>query len=104
MAYIVSWRTREIGVRIAMGASKWQIVRMVVRQCLIWAITGSIAGVLAAVASARVLQRFLFEVSTFDPLTLYAVPLLMLLLATLAAWLPARRAASINPVQALRME
>lgn len=104
MAYIVSWRTREIGVRIALGASRWQIVCMVIRQGLVWAATGSVAGLFAAIASASILRRFLFEVSPFDPITFYAVPSLMLLLALIAAWLPARRAASINPVEALRME
>jgi ABC-type antimicrobial peptide transport system permease subunit len=104
IAYIVSWRTREIGVRLALGAPRWQIVRMVVRQSLVWAITGSVAGLAVAVASARVLRGFLFGVSPFDPLTLCVVPLLMIVIALFAAWLPARRAASIDPMQALRSE
>lgn len=104
MAYIVSWRTREIGVRIALGASRWQIVRVIVKQSLRWAVAGSALGLLTAVASANLLRSFLFEVGPFDPITLYAVPSLMLLLALIAAWLPALRAASIHPVEALRME
>jgi predicted permease len=104
IAYIVSWRTREIGVRLALGAPRRQIVRMVVEQSLIWAVAGSIAGLAVAMASARVLRRFLFEVSPFDPLTFCTVPLLMVLIALFAAWLPAQRAASVDPVQALRSE
>lgn len=104
IAYIVSWRTREIGIRLALGAPRRQIVRMVVKQSLRWAVAGSVVGLAAAMASARLLQRFLFEVSPFDPLTLCAVPLLMVLIATVAAWAPARRAASIDPTAALRSE
>lgn len=104
IAYIVSWRTREIGVRLALGAPRRQIVLMVIQQSLIWAVAGSIAGLAVAIASARILRRFLFEVSPFDPLTFSLVPLLMVLIALLAAWIPARRAASIDPMQALRME
>lgn len=104
IAYIVSWRTREIGVRLALGASRRQIVLMVLRQSLIWAVAGSLTGLVAAVAFAQMLRRFLFEVSPFDPLTISLVPLLMLLIALLATWLPARRAASIDPMQALRMD
>jgi predicted permease len=104
IAYIVSWRTREIGVRLALGAPRRQIVLMVIQQSLIWAVAGSIAGLAVAIASARILRRFLFEVSPFDPLTFSLVPLLMVLIALLAAWIPARRAASIDPMQALRSE
>ena len=65
---------------------------------------GSVAGLGVAIASARLLRGFLFEVNPLDPLTFCAVPVLMLLLALLAAWVPARRAASIDPMCALRSE
>ena len=104
IAYVVSWRTREIGIRLALGAPRWQIVRAVVKQSLVLAIAGSVAGLAGAVICAHLLRRFLFEVQPFDPLTYGVVPLLMLLLAVLAAWVPARRAASIDPMVALRSE
>jgi hypothetical protein len=104
IAYIVSWRTREIGIRLALGSSRLQIVRMVVRQSFLLALAGSAVGLAAAFASTRLLRGFLFEVSPFDPLTFCAVPLLMMLLALLAAWVPARRAASVDPMRALRTE
>jgi hypothetical protein len=104
IAYIVSWRAREIGIRLALGSPRWQIVRMVVRQSLLLALTGSIVGLAGAAVSARLLRRFLFEVGPFDPLTFCVVPLLMTFLALLAAWIPARRAASIDPMQTLRGE
>jgi len=104
IAYVVSWRTREIGIRLALGAPRRQIVRSVVRQSLMLAMAGSVAGLAGAVVCANLLRRFLFEVRPFDPLTFCIVPVLMLLLAVLAAWAPARRAASIDPMVALRSE
>jgi putative ABC transport system permease protein len=104
IAYIVSWRTREIGIRLALGAPRLQIMQMVVRQSILLAGAGSLLGLAAAVGAAHLLRSFLFGVSPFDPLTFCAVPLLMLICALLASWIPARRAASVDPMQALRME
>jgi len=104
IAYIVSWRTREIGLRLALGASRGQIVLAVVRQSLLLAGGGCLAGLLGALAVSRVLHSFLFNVSALDPATFCAVPLLMALVAVAAACLPARRAASVDPMQALRAE
>jgi len=104
ITYVVSWRTREIGIRLALGAPQRQIVRSVVKQSLGLAVAGSIAGLAGAVVCASLLRRFLFEVRPFDPLTFCVVPTLMLLLALIAAWIPARRAASIDPMVALRSE
>ncbi|MFC5864354.1 ADOP family duplicated permease [Acidicapsa dinghuensis] len=104
IAYIVNWRTREIGIRLALGASRWGILALIFRQSLLLSVAGSFIGLTAALASARLLRSFLFEVHPLDPVTFCAVPLLMLLLAVLAAWIPARRAASIDPMQALRSE
>lgn len=104
IAYIVSWRVREIGLRLALGAQRWQIIMSVVRQSLFLAISGCIAGIAGALALSKVLHSFLFEVSPLDPLTLGAVTLLMSSVALAAAWFPARRAASVDPVIALRGE
>ena len=104
IAYIVSWRTREIGIRLALGAQKRQIVQAVVRQSLMLALGGSAAGLIAAAFAGQLLRRFLFDVRTLDPLTYTLVALLMTLLALLAAWIPARRAASVDPIKTLRME
>ncbi|MGA2571373.1 MAG: ABC transporter permease [Terracidiphilus sp.] len=104
IAYIVSWRTREIGLRLALGAQRWQIVLAVLRQSLFLAGCGCAAGLAGAAALSRLLQSFLFEVNAIDPITFCSVPLLMLAAALLAAWLPARRAASVDPMQALRTE
>lgn len=104
IAYIVSWRTREIGLRLALGAQRWQIVMDVVRQSLYLAAAGCLAGLAGAVALSKVLHSFLFEVSAIDPLTFGLVPLLMAAVALLAAWVPARRAAGVDPMEALRTE
>jgi predicted permease len=104
IAYTVSWRTREIGVRLALGARRRDVVMMIVRQSFLLALGGSVAGLFVAAASGRLLKQFLFEVSPLDPVTFLTVPLLMMLLALLAAWVPARRAASIDPMKALRTE
>ena len=104
IAYTVSWRTREFGIRMALGARRRDVVMMIVRQSLLLALGGSVAGMVVAAISGRLLKQFLFEVSPLDPLTFASVPVLMLLLALVAAWVPARRAASIDPMKALRTE
>ena len=104
ISYIVSWRTREIGLRLALGAQRWQIVLEVVRQSLLLAGGGCAAGLAGALALGRLLHSFLFEVSALDPMTYFAVPLLMLVVALTAAWIPARRAAAVDPLQALRAD
>ena len=104
IAYIVSWRMREIGIRLALGAQRWQIVQGVVRQSLLLALGGSALGLAAAALVAQLLRGFLFGVKAVDPVTFCAVPLLMTALALMAAWIPARRAASVDPMTTLRME
>lgn len=104
IAYIVSWRTREIGLRLALGAQRWNIVLAVVRQSLLLAAGGCAVGLIGSLALSRLLHSFLFEVSSLDPLTFSAVPLLMLFVALTAAWVPARRAAAVDPMVALRGE
>jgi ABC-type antimicrobial peptide transport system permease subunit len=104
IAYIVSWRTREIGLRLALGAQRWQIVLAVVRQSLFLAGVGCVFGLLGAVALSRTLHSFLFEVSALDPFTFSLVPLLIIIVALMASWIPARRAAAVDPMEALRAD
>jgi predicted permease len=104
IAYVVSWRTREIGIRLALGAMRWQIVGAIVKQSLLLAVGGSIAGLLVAALLMQFLRSFLFEVSVLDPVTFLTVPAVMLLLALFAAWVPARRAAGVDPMETLRRE
>jgi predicted permease len=104
ISYTVSWRTREIGLRLALGANRLQIAQLVLRQSLTLAIAGSALGIMGAVAATRLMSRFLFETSPLDPLTYCLVPTLFCLLALLAAWAPARRAAGVDPMIALRDE
>ena len=104
IAYVVSWRTREIGIRLALGAMRWQIVGAIVKQSLLLAVGGSAAGLVAAALLVQFLRSFLFGISALDPLTFCAVPAVMLLLALFAAWVPARRAAGVDPMETLRNE
>ena len=104
IAYIVSWRTREIAIRLALGARRLNVVREIVMRSVALAAGGSALGLIGAAISTRLLHSFLFGVSPLDPLTFLSVPVLMMLLAIAAAWIPARRAASIDPMEALRNE
>jgi len=102
ISYTVSWRTREIGLRLALGANRIQIAQLVLGQSLALAVAGSALGIAGAVAANRLMARFLFETSPLDPLTYALVPVLFCLLALIAAWAPAQRAASVDPMIALR--
>jgi predicted permease len=104
IAYVVSWRTREIGIRLAMGAMRWQIVGPIVKQSLLLAVGGSVAGLIVAALLMQFLRSFLFGISALDPITFCTVPVVMLLLAMFAASIPARRAASVDPMETLRNE
>ncbi len=104
IAYVVSWRTREIGIRLALGAMRWQIVGTIVKQSLLLAVGGSLAGLAVAALLMQFLRSFLFGVSVLDPVTFLTVPAVMLLLALFAAWVPARRAAGVDPMETLRRE
>jgi predicted permease len=104
IAYVVSWRTREIGIRLALGAMRWQIVGGIVKQSLLLAVGGSVAGLVVAALLMQFLRSFLFGVSVLDPVTFLTVPAVMLLLALFAAWVPARRAAGVDPMETLRRE
>jgi predicted permease len=104
ISYTVSWRTREMGLRLALGANRRQIAQLVLGQSLTLAAAGSLLGIAGAVAATRLMSRFLFETSPLDPLTYSLVPVLFCVLALLAAWAPARRAAAVDPMIALRDE
>ncbi|HUH61807.1 MAG TPA: ABC transporter permease [Terracidiphilus sp.] len=104
ISYTVSWRTRELALRLALGANRRQIAQLVLGQSLALALSGCILGIGGAVAAARLMSRFLFETSPLDPLTYSLVPILFCLLALAAAWAPARRAAAVEPMVALRNE
>jgi len=104
MAYAISRRTREIGIRMAIGASQSQVLAIVARRALLLIGSGTIVGLAVALAAGRFLEQILYGVQPTDPLTLAIVLLLMLSIAALACWIPARRAMRINPVTALRQE
>jgi ABC-type antimicrobial peptide transport system permease subunit len=104
ISYTVSWRTREMALRLALGANRRQIAQLVLGQSLALAVAGSLLGIGGAVAASRLMGRFLFETSPLDPLTYALVPVLFCLLALVAAWAPALRAAAVEPMVALRNE
>jgi predicted permease len=104
ISYSVSQRTREIGIRIALGATLREVTGLFVHQGVILSGIGAICGLLAAVALTRLMKSILFEVSPADPLTYVVVSSGLILAATLASYLPARRAASVEPTEALRAE
>jgi putative ABC transport system permease protein len=104
MAQAVSQRTHEIGIRMALGAQAWQVRRMVLRQGMALAAAGAAAGLGAAGALTRLMRALLFEVSPTDPLTFLLLPALLIGVALLACWLPARRAAALPPMAALRSD
>jgi len=102
ISYLVVQRRSEIGVRMALGAQVGDVTGMVLRQSLGVAVLGVVAGVLGAVAVTRFLSALLYGVTPTDPATLALVPVLLLTVAALASYAPARRAARIDPVEALR--
>ncbi|HVV70489.1 MAG TPA: FtsX-like permease family protein, partial [Verrucomicrobiae bacterium] len=104
LAFSVSQRTQELGVRAALGANQGDILRLVIRQGLSLVLGGITLGVFTALGLTKLLQSLLYEVAPTDLLTFAGVALAVLMAAFLACWLPARRAAAIDPMQALRHE
>ena len=104
MSYAVVQRSREIGIRVALGAHPRDVLRMVLRHALVLAVVGVSAGLAGALALSRVIGSLLFELSPTDPATLGAVAVLLTAVALLASWLPARRATRVDPLIALRSE
>lgn len=104
MSYSISRRTREIGIRMALGAQSGGVQRLVVRQGMALTTIAVALGLGAAWAVARLLASFLYGVPPHDPVTFTVVPLFLATVALLACWLPARRAAGVDPLTALRHE
>jgi len=104
VSYSVARRTNEIGIRVALGALPGRIYGIVLRQGITPVLAGLIVGLLAALAAGRLLSSLLYEVSARNPLTFASVALLLAVVALAACWIPARRAAHVNPLVALRYE
>jgi len=102
MAYAVAQRTREIGVRMALGANRSQVLTMVLRQAMSLVVIGVVIGVAGALAVSRVVARLLFGLSTTDPATFGSVGAILLFVALIASLIPAWRASRLDPLVALR--
>ena len=104
ISYSVSRRTHELGIRMALGAQPRSVMSMVLRETLALALLGIAVGVPCAVAAGRLIRRLLFNVTLYDPTTLVLVPVLLVAVAALASYIPARRAMRVDPLVALRHE
>ena len=104
ISYSVSQRTREIGIRMALGASQGGILRMVIRQGMTLVLGGVAIGLGASLAVGKLLSSLLFGINPSDPITIVGISLLLAAVAFLACYVPARRATDINPMAALRYE
>src|SRR5262245_22355926 len=104
ISYVVSQRTREIGIRVALGAEPGALRRLFIRYGLALGCTGTAIGLATAAALTRLMKSVLFGVSPVDPLTYIAVPVVLVAATALASYLPARRAAAVDPVETLRGE
>jgi len=104
LAYGVTQRTREIGVRLALGATRSQVLWMVLKQALRWVGAGAALGLIATLALGRLLTALLFGLNPVDPTTIAASAATMVIVAVAAAYFPARRAARLDPLTALRCD
>jgi ABC-type antimicrobial peptide transport system permease subunit len=104
MAYVVGQRRREIGVRLALGAQRRDIFRLVIKEGMVLVSAGVVLGLAGAIAGSRLLRTFLYNVEPTDAATFIGVAVLLAVVALLANYLPARRAANIDPLVALRHE
>ncbi|GAF94967.1 unnamed protein product, partial [marine sediment metagenome] len=104
MAYAVSQRTREIGIRVALGANRRQVTGMVLWQGARIVIIGVVVGLAGALGAAQLIRSQLYSQSGIDPATFVGVPLILTVAALLATYLPARKAATVDPIQALKYE
>jgi ABC-type antimicrobial peptide transport system permease subunit len=104
VSYSVTQRTQEIGIRLALGAQPRDVVRLILRSSLRWTLVGLVVGLVSALALGRYMETLVFEVKPTDPFVLAAVSVVLLSVALLAAYLPAREATGVDPVTALRSE
>jgi putative ABC transport system permease protein len=104
IAYAISQHTREIGIRMALGAQRATLTRMYVREGLILTAIGVVGGVAVALTTMRLMSSLLYHVSPMDPWTYVAATLLIIAIAWIATYVPSRRAAIVDPVHALRAE
>ena len=104
MSYTVTLRSRELGVRVALGAAAGDVLGMVLEQGVRLAVAGVGIGLVAALLLTRVMRSMLFGVGVVDPETFVLVPLVLLAVAALASYVPARRATRVDPIEALRSE
>ena len=103
-AYSVARRTREIGIRMALGAQAGAVLKMIMREGSIMLVSGVAIGLLLSLAIAKVVSGILYEVGALDPIAFTVAPLILAAAALVATWLPARRATQVNPIQALRAQ
>jgi ABC-type antimicrobial peptide transport system permease subunit len=104
VAFTVARRSREVGIRMSLGADARRVIGMVLRGALALVVVGAVIGLLLSAGLAQLVQVFLYGVSPLDPLTFVAVPVLLAVVALGAAFVPARRASRVDPVRALRSE
>jgi ABC-type antimicrobial peptide transport system permease subunit len=104
LSFSVSQRTQEIGLRMALGAERQRVLRLVVRQGIVLAAVGVVCGVIGAFGITRVIRTLLFRVTPTDPVSFIGVSLFLTVIAALASYFPARRATTVDPVVALRSE
>jgi putative ABC transport system permease protein len=104
MAYLVSQRTKELGIRMALGADRNDVLKMILRSALLLSASGAVLGIAGSFALTRMLTEMLFQVNPSDPIVLGGVTVLLIVVAISASLIPARRATRIDPLLAIRYE